>query len=243
MRMVRQVLPGLLIALVSILLILGGLTLSFAEGNTPVPAQTHTRTRQLSATFTTQFISPTTPATPSPTPLPLTVTFTPSSSPTECPPPAGWVAYVVKSGDTLEGLVARYHTSTETFLQANCLVADIPEIGSTIFVPPLPTVTSEVCGPPVGWVQYHVQPGDTLYHLSVEFGVTVQELQHANCMGTSTLLVVGKLLYVPPWAPTPPTPTYPFYFTETPTWTVIVPGTSTPTPTDTDTPTETPTLP
>ena len=241
MRIVRQVIPGLLIALVSIALTLGGLSLSIAEGNTPMPTKTPTSsptvtpTRQIIASITpSHTLSPTLSA-----PLSPTVTFTPSSSPTICPPPTGWVAYVVKSNDTLAGLAGRYHTTVETLLQANCLVADNFQAGSRIFVPPLPTRTPELCGPPLDWVLYPVQHGDTLYHLSVIYGVTVQELQYANCMGSSTLLVVGKSIYVPPWAPHLLTPTSTQVFTLGPTWTVIVPDT--PTPIDTETPTETPT--
>jgi hypothetical protein len=63
------------------------------------------------------------------------------------------------------------------------------------------------CGRPSGWVAYPVQSGDTLYQLSLAFGVTVTQLQNANCMGTSTILHVGKILYVPPWAMIPVVPT------------------------------------
>ncbi len=174
--------------------------------------------------------------TDSPTPLPSTATATPTPppTPTNCPPPSGWVAYVVQPGDTLAILSTRYRISSTTLKQANCLLKSELKAGSIIYVPPLPTQTRIPCGPPRGWIAFIVQPGDTLYRLSQAYGITVADLQRANCMGSTTLLQVGKTIYVPPWAPHTPTP--------------VFPGGDTPTyvPTDTlsnftppDTPTET----
>jgi len=107
---------------------------------------------------------------------------------------------------------------------------------------PLPPQTS--CGRPSSWVAYTVQPTDTLYRLSLAFGVTVGQLQSANCMGNSTILHVGRTLYVPPWAMNPilPTlePTWPL-LTEIPTETPVGNPTETPVPTSTEIPTEVPT--
>ena len=61
--------------------------------------------------------------------------------------------------------------------------------GSGIYVPPPPTLPARTrvsCGAPSGWVIYYVQMGDTLYRLSVAYGITVADLQRANCMGGST---------------------------------------------------------
>ncbi len=237
MRVVRQVLPGLLIALVSILLTVGGLALSFAEANLTMPTRTRTEVASFTATHRTLTPEPLTPTALTLTAT-LTGTLTLSPTPTECPLPPGWVVHILESGEDLEALASHYNLSVEFLRQANCLTfLDTLQVGMEVYVPADATRTAGTCGPPPGWVTYPVQPGDNLYRLSVAYGVTVQALQSANCMGSSTLLVVGKLLYVPPWAPTPPTPTYPYYyFTETPTWTVIVP----PTPTDTPIPTDTP---
>src|SRR5512137_1391955 len=182
MRLVRQVLPGLFIALLSVVIIGGVMVLSFAEEGKP--ASTRTPTLPLTSTMTKPVVIT---ATPSDTPMQSTGTFTPSCSPspstTGCPPPEGWVLYEVKSGDTAEGLAAKYQTSLGLLLQANCLVdANLPP-GSQIYVPPLPTPTSTECGAPPDWVIYIVQHGDTLYGISRAYGVTVQELQLANCMG------------------------------------------------------------
>ncbi|HVM72144.1 MAG TPA: LysM peptidoglycan-binding domain-containing protein [Anaerolineales bacterium] len=104
--------------------------------------------------------------------------------------------------------------------------------------------TQVPCGAPAGWVVYYVQPGDSLYRISVIYGVTVAELQRANCLGSSTTLHTGQTLYVPPWAPIAPTPTLPIVIgsTSTPTATqVVLPPTSTPTEASISTATEVPT--
>lgn len=79
------------------------------------------------------------------------------------------------------------------------------------------SATPVPCGAPKGWLTYIIQPGDTLYRLSQAYGITVGQIQQANCMGTSTLLETGQALFVPPWATHTPiflTPT----FTYTPTF-------------------------
>jgi LysM repeat protein len=242
MRLVRQLLPGLVTALVSIAIILGGLSLAFAEGGMLPPTQPKPPTETPSETPIPPLVT-TQPASPS---LTTTSTLTPSPSLTStCLPPPGWAAYVVESGDTLETLAARYKTTVETLAQANCLVETSLEPGDTLYVPPLatrsPTRTPTPCRPPYGWVHYPVQPGDTLYHIADIFGVTVRQLQDANCMGNSTYLKPGQWIYVPPWLPSTLTPTGPTP-TPTATWTVITPDTQTPTGTDTPTGTPTPTL-
>lgn len=124
----------------------------------------------------------------------------------------------------------------------------VVEISSVI---PSLTYTIIPCGAPAGWVQYTVQPGDNLYQISLRYGLSVAQLQSANCLGTSTLIYGGQKLWVPnvitntPLATNIvidfPTATLSPTNTSTPTATVTVTSTSTPTPTATSTPSATPT--
>ncbi len=117
--------------------------------------------------------------------------------------------------------------------------------------------TTAMCGAPAGWVQYVVRQGDTLSGLSRALGVSVAQLQTANCMGNSTQLYAGTVIYVPFYppvntvkptntavpptkTPVPPTKTsVPPTDTTGPTAT-SVPASSTPVPTETQIlPTET----
>jgi len=245
MKNLWHVLRGLLIALASVGLLFGGLSLSLAENHVTIPP-TPTPPPTLSATLpatATPTLKPFVTAADTFTSLPPTSTPTPPPPPTNCPPPSGWVAYVVKTGDTLALLARRYGVSIDSLKQGNCLVTNELTPGAILYVPPSPTQTRVPCGPPSGWILTSVQPGDTLFRLSQAYGITVTQLQSANCMGNSTFLRVGQSLYVPPWAPHTPSPTFPGM--DTPTY-VPTDTFSEFTPTDTifiipsDTPSETP---
>lgn len=207
---------------------LGGVALSLTEGNITAPTQPQPPTE--TPTWQSSDLPPLSPTSPPPT-----STFTLPPPPTTCPPPAGWVAYVVQAGDTLENLATRYQVSVETLSQANCLLTASILPGSVLYVPPTPTRTPVPCGPPRGWVTYVVQAGDTLYRLSQAHGVTVQQLQNANCLGSSTLIRTGQILYVPPGPTRTPVTSRTPTPTSTPTGTStlpvpsVTPATSTPT--------------
>lgn len=235
LREPKPLLVGLLTALFCFFLVLGGFALSLAEGarllTLPSPYFTATLA-QLS------FPSPAPmPATQPPLPSPTAI----APSPVSCPPPAGWVPLVIQSGQTLEALAQAYHSSVQALMQANCLLSQALVPGAVLYVPPAPTATRPPCGPPRGWIPYTVQPGDTLYSLAKYYGVTVAQLQQANCFGDSTLIVVGQVIYVPnmptrtpssgPTITPAPSSSIP---TETPTPSST--ATSSPSPTCTDTP-------
>jgi hypothetical protein len=65
------------------------------------------------------------------------------------------------------------------------------------------------CLPPDGWVEYIVQPGETLFNIALATGSTVEEIRQANCM-EGNVLSVGALWVAqlpPTQTPLPPTPT------------------------------------
>ncbi len=153
---------------------------------------------------------------------------------------------MIQPGDTLDSIAYRHHTTAAALISANCLGSTSLQPGYGIYAPPIPVYTPFVCHAPYGWVQYTVIPGDTLYHISQLYRITVTDLKHANCL-VSDFIAVGQKLWVPNTpTSTPvatiiniefdtvtPDPTY----TSTPTAT----ATSTPTATATWTPTSTPT--
>jgi LysM repeat protein len=239
MRTARQIATGLLIALVSIGIILGGLSLSLVEGGLTGHAPA-------SPTLLPTNWIPFTPFPPTNTPesiatelsLTPTLTFTPPPTPANCPPPTNWLPYLVQPGDTLTLLAFKYNTTVDAVIQANCLLSNTLLPGSILYLPPAPTATPIPCGAPHGWVLYTVQPGDTLYHISQLYTITVADLQIANCLGNNTIIHTGQKLYVPPWAPKTATPTSTGPVTDSPTPTATF--TETPTPVSTDTPTNSP---
>ena len=135
----------------------------------------------------------------------LTITFTPLPPsadlyppPASCPPPLGWSRITVQAGDTLDSIAKEYGTTKEELILANCLITEVIIPGTILYVPGVPPTEPPIqCGPPAGWIFYTVQPGDTLFSIGLSYGVTVAELQFANCMGSSTLIRAGTRLFVP----------------------------------------------
>ena len=204
MQALRQLGVGVIIAIISVILVIGGIFLSLAE--TLPSSATPTL---IPPTFPLSFPTPTATVItilPSET---LTATVIPSETasglptitsvpPTSCTVPSGWIRITITTGDTVYSLAQRYKTSADSLSAANCLSAvDVPA-GSALYVPPVPTVTVIPCGSPAGWVRnYIVQPGDTLFRIALSFNITYPQLQRGNCMGGSTTIYTGQRLWVP----------------------------------------------
>lgn len=212
MNHLRQVISGALVALISISIVLGGLSLAFIEGDIGLA--------QLLPSAPVEPISTSEDLAVNPDPgLPTvildrgTFTATPTLAAADgCPLPTGWVTIQVNRGDTLQTLASAYGVDPAIIKSNNCLEIDELPPGGLLYVPPIaatatPSPTDNglqaVCGPPPGWILYSVKPKDNLYRLGLEFGVTFEELQWANCLGNSRLIVTGSQIYVPPF----PTPT------------------------------------
>lgn len=193
MQTMRQIGVGLIVAIVSIILVVGGIFLSLAESLPPSATPT-----QIPPTFPDSFPTPT-----AGTVFTLTSfvdVLTPSVSPTPClpTPPSGWIRVTTSAGDTVYTLAERYKTTAESLNAANCLTSPDLPAGFALYVPPVPTVTVIPCGPPAGWVRRHiVQPGDNLFRIALSYGITYPQLQRANCMGSSTTIYPGQRLWVP----------------------------------------------
>ena len=191
MRAVRQLGNGILYGLVSVIIVVGGLSLALAESYTaPSPTPT-TSLPAVPQTLTPTQTGPTT--SPSSTP---TSTATPQP-PNNCPPPAGWILISVQPYDTIQTLAERYRVAPAQLVQANCLLTNNLEPGFNIYVPPPPASQPISCGAPLGWMRaYVVRPGDTLYHIAALYRTSSFELQRANCLFT-TVITPGNILWVP----------------------------------------------
>jgi len=220
-----QLLTGLLVALLSLAVIIGAFSLSLAEAGKRFsrPAPSSTALSILVETLPAETLAVTMPVSSLPstntlTPVNVQTTATPANTATSaCPVPTGWSYVLIQIGDTLQTLAQEYGVTTAELAQSNCLPSEqiislIP--GAYLSVPPSPTpsiTTSPAktkkphtatakapkCGPPAGWRLYTVKRGDTLSRISQAFGVSISQLQSANCLGTSTLIQVGQNLYVP----------------------------------------------
>lgn len=252
MQTLRQVAGSLIFAAISVVLVIGGISLALAESFVP---EISTPTETEAVIFDLK--------TPSPTPQ-IQELFTETNAapsktltpPLYCPLPDNWTRATVQAGDSLETFALRYQSTPDEISEKNCLVSSEISAGSILYVPFVPTLTDEPCGPPTGWVQYTVQAGNTLSSVSHAYATTVQVLQFANCMSTYDYRIsIGQRLWVPnvsytrtPLATATPSltpvsiifPTLTHTATQTPTATSTHTSTQTSTPTQTSTSTETP---
>lgn len=251
MQSLRQLGGGVIIALVSVILVIGGISLALAE-TLPSQATPTTIPPTISldfptATFTiSPIVSETPTASQTPTPFLTNTLFVPTI-PITCTPPSGWIRILTSTGDTIYSLAQRYKTTADNLSAANCLTSPNLPAGLALYVPPVPTVTVVPCGPPVGYVKRHVvQAGDNLYRIALSYGITYPQLQRANCMGSSTTIYAGQLLWVPnvpTLTPVPGVTIVPDFPTTTPSATLVPTATTVPpTATSTFIPTASPTF-
>lgn len=180
----------------------------------------------------------------SPTPLPTLPppTVPPTVAPTHCGPPSGWRPVTVQRGDTLFGLALRYGVSVDEIANANCLSGAGLVAGARLYLPPVAATVVVECGPPSDWVLYTIQQGENLFRLSLRYGVTLAQMQKANCINNPADIRAGQQIYVPPVEAMTVTPSPSPAETATPAETPLEAPTDTPAPTDTAeaAPTDTP---
>jgi LysM repeat protein len=203
---------ALVVALISIGLMVGALSISLVEF---APQATPTATNSLFSSpaplTVTQTVTPTLTPTlglESPTPS-ITPTFTNTAlPPVSCQPPSGWGQIIIQAGETLDSIAAKYRTSKDELRRANCLLIDNLVAGTVLYAPPVATNTPVVCGQgAAGWVKsYVVKAGDTIYAIATNHYTTAGLLKSVNCR-TSDLIHVGETLWVPNVATRTPRPT------------------------------------
>lgn len=204
MQALKQMGSGFIVGAISLILVIGGISLALAESS--APSLPPTPTKLPTTTFSVEFV-PTQPVnTQPPVVIPTntnillpTVPATPTNPPPiSCNAPAGWIAITVGTNDTLYTIAQRYNTTVEELNEKNCLNFVNPAPGRIIYVPPVPTKVVVQCFPPATWVKRHVvQPGENLFRIALSYGITYPQLQTGNCMGSSTTIFVGQLLWVP----------------------------------------------
>lgn len=129
--------------------------------------------------------------------------------------PQGSFPYTIKSGDTLFKLAQRYNTTVEAITKINPGInPNNLRVGQIICIPgtapgPTPPPTPSC---PNGFL-HTIRPGDTLFGLSQQFGVSVEAIMKANPGINPNNLQVGQKICIPgAVAPMPPCPNG-FYYT------------------------------
>jgi LysM repeat protein len=162
-----------------------------------------------------------------------TMTITAGDTPRALPPAAATTPRAPSPFSAVDTATASASAApTETLIATVTITSTSPTASS-------PTPSGTPCGQPPGWVIYVVRPGDTLFLLSVRYGVSMDSLRLANCL-TSDDVFSGQRLWVPFALPVPTSPPAVTPSATTPPTATAPPPTATaprPTPTTLPTPT------
>lgn len=102
--------------------------------------------------------------------------------------------YVVKSGDTLYRIALMYGTTVNAIISKNNLTSTNLSVGQELLIPNDPESTG--LDVDVTTDTYVVKSGDTLYSISMLYGVSVDDIKSANNL-TSNVLSIGQILNIP----------------------------------------------
>lgn len=140
------------------------------------------------------------------TPTPTLQPFLPTATPTldlsgGTGGTGGPCSYVVQQGDNLFRISLRYNVPIQTIATANNILnINIIKIGDTLNIPGCNSGGGDYgTGGPIGSGQsYTVMQGDTLFKLSMQYGVTVHQIAAANGIPNINLIYIGQQLVIPP---------------------------------------------
>ncbi|MFN2352336.1 MAG: LysM peptidoglycan-binding domain-containing protein [Kiritimatiellia bacterium] len=128
----------------------------------------------------------------------------PTPPPRPVDQPTDTVEYVVKSGDTLSGIAARYKVPVNQIVELNN-ISDPNRLraGLKLIIPMRPGVTVHHPAParpaapaaaPSAGTEYIVKSGDTLSGIAVRFGTKVDDLRKLNKLEGDRILIGQKLI-------------------------------------------------
>jgi LysM repeat protein len=159
---------------------------------------TQTVAANLTATYFAQFGTPTPTIGPTSTPLPG---VTPTAQQTAAP--GGPCSYVTVAGDNLFRISLRYGVTINDIAAANGISnPSIILVGQTLTIPGCSggtnPVTPSAPGPGGSCANtYTTQQGDTLFEISLQFGVPVNSIAAANNISNMNLIFINQQLCIP----------------------------------------------
>ncbi|MDX8343151.1 LysM peptidoglycan-binding domain-containing protein [Rossellomorea sp. YZS02] len=122
----------------------------------------------------------------------------PQIKPKEDLPTSGTVStksYEVKSGDTLGKIAKLFSLSISDLMNRNNLTSHLIFPGQKLIVSNRSTPETNESSSPIAQqtATYTVTPGDTLSHISVRFGMTIQQIKDLNGLKNDTIYIGQQL--------------------------------------------------
>ncbi|WP_066048339.1 muramidase family protein [Robertmurraya korlensis] len=125
--------------------------------------------------------------------IPSTQTVAPIPEPTTTTPTLP-DTYTVVSGDSLYSIALKFGLTVDELRARNQLVSDVLRIGQVL------NISDKAVSSPISTVSFtthKVQSGDSIWSLSIKYGIPQSELLQVNGLTTSSMLSIGQELRVP----------------------------------------------
>ena len=105
--------------------------------------------------------------------------------------PNNMFMYTVEPGDTLYSIARKYNTTVQSILDLNYLKSNNLSVGQVIRIPETYYNYDEMSAP--NYITYTVKPGDTLYSIARDNGISVDTIISDNVLPNNSLSV-GQVL-------------------------------------------------
>lgn len=105
----------------------------------------------------------------------------------------------VQPGDSLWSIATSHNTTVETLKSANHLASDTLQIGQALNVPSTtakPTIPVTAPASTENTLHYTIQSGDTLWSISLAYGVSINALEADNHLSSGAPLHIGQQLII-----------------------------------------------
>ncbi len=110
---------------------------------------------------------------------------------------SGTTSHIVRSGDTVGSVAARYGVDADDIRVANGIIDDNLYLGSRLVIDGSAAGASDEQGAPSSASTYEVEKGDVLIHIARDHGVRLSDLLSANGLNMTSLIMPGDELTIP----------------------------------------------